>query len=392
MKKIKIALLAPYLTNSKVNGVEMQIKKLTKYLSLRGDVEPHVITFGDENEEIKKGDLNIHVIKKIIKRLPSSLLIFQVLFLKRKIIEINPDIVHSLGSHMPYSTVAALVRNKYPTLLTVYGIGSIEIEFKKGIDFIFSRLIALPHTKYVLSKVPNIIAVSLHVKNLINDVTKSRIYVIPNGIDFEDIRNVQPHKSTEYPYILYIGGLYKIKGIDILLNAVPKIREKISNPHIYIAGSGPEEGNLKKLVKELNIEESVKFLGFISEEDKFKFYLSSKIAVVPSRWDSLPTTLLEAMACGRSIIASNVGGILEVIEDGENGLLFESGNVEDLADKIIMLLKDEELREEMGKAAKEKAKSYDWKKIAERTVEIYKEVIADFHERNAKDKKRRRES
>jgi glycosyltransferase involved in cell wall biosynthesis len=173
-----------------------------------------------------------------------------VWFLKHKIIEVNPDIVHAQGSFAPYSTAAALVRNKYPTLLTAHGIIAKELKFHKGINFFFILFIHKPNERYVVSKISNIVVVSLYVKNVISDMTQSQIYVIQNGIDFEDIHNVQPHKSIEYPSILFVGRLSKVKGINTLLNTVPIIRKKILNLCVYIAGSGPEENKLKKLVKE----------------------------------------------------------------------------------------------------------------------------------------------
>ena len=371
MKKIKVVMLGPYLYE--MGGVTMHIKKITKYLSYREDIEMHLITIGNKNEKTKIGNLNIHMIKKSLPypfSIPSL-----VLFLKHKIIEVNPDIVHAQGSFAPYSTAAALVRNKYPTLLTMHGILAKELKFHKGINFIFILFIHKPNERYVVSKISNIIVVSLYVKNVISDMTESQIYVIQNGIDFEDIHNVQPHKSIEYPSILFVGGLSKVKGIDTLLNAVPIIRKKILNLCVYIAGSGPEENKLKELVKELNIEENVNFLGYISENEKYSYYKSADVCVFPSRYEPFGIVLLEAMACGKPVVASNVGGIPFFVEEGKAGLLFESGNVEDLADKIMTILKNEELREKMGEAGRERAKEFTWDKVAERTVEVYKEIL-----------------
>ena len=371
MKKIKVVMLGPYLYE--MGGVTMHIKKITKYLSFREDIEMHLITIGNKNEKTKIGNLNIHMIKKSLPypfSIPSL-----VWFLKHKIIELNPDIVHAQGSFAPYSTAAALVRNKYPTILTMHGIIAKELKFHKGINFIFILFIHKPNERYVVSKISNIIAVSLHVKNVISDMTQSQICVIQNGIDFEDIHNVQPHKSIEYPSILFVGGLSKVKGIDTLLNAVPIIRKKILNLCVYIAGSGPEEKKLKELVKELNIEENVNFLGYVSEIEKYSYYKSADVCVFPSIYEPFGIVLLEAMACGKPVVASNVGGIPFVVEEGKTGLLFESGNVEDLADKIMTILKNEELREKMGEAGRERAKEFTWDKIAERTVEVYKEIL-----------------
>ncbi len=108
-------------------------------------------------------------------------------------------------------------------------------------------------------------------------------------------------------------------------------------------------------MKRLGLDKHVKFLGFISEEEKYQYYKSCKIVVVPSRWDCQPDAPLVAAASGKPVVASRIGGIRDTVEDGKTGFLFKSENIEDLADKIVTLLKDEELREEMGNAAKEKA-------------------------------------
>jgi len=100
------------------------------------------------------------------------------------------------------------------------------------------------------------------------------------------------------------------------------------------------------------------------------------VCVFPSRYEPFGIVLLEAMASGKPVVASKVGGIPFVVEDGKTGLLFERGNVEVLAEKIIMLLRDEELRKRMGEAGRERAKEFTWDKIAKQTVDLYKEILS----------------
>lgn len=370
MRKIKVVMLGPYLYE--MGGVTMHIKKLTKYLARKDDIELHLVTVGTKNEKIEKGNLNVHVIKKLI---PHPFSIPSVTWrLRCKILEIDPDIVHAHLTVASYSTAATLVRNKYPVLLTVHGTVTRDIEYLSGFIFILFKLVHKPNERYVLSKIPNIIIVAPQVKDIISGMTNSKIHVIPNGIDFEDIQSTQP-KSIEYLSVLYVGELAKIKGVDILLKAIPIIKEKIHPIHLYIAGLGPQEKGLKKLVKRMNIQENVKFLGFISGGNKYSWYKSTDVCVFPSRHESGPVVLPEAMACGKPVVASNVGGIPFMVENEKTGLLFESENVEDLADKIVTLLKDEKLRQKMGEAGKEKVKEFTWDKIAEQTVEVYKEIL-----------------
>jgi len=206
-------------------------------------------------------------------------------------------------------------------------------------------------------------------------MTNANVYVISNGVDFEEIRDIKPHNLLKHPSIFFVGVLGNEKGIDVLLKAIPIIKEKIPNIYVYIAGRGSQEKELKELVRELKIGENVKFLGYISEEEKYSYYKAADVCAIPSRLENEPIVLLEAMACGTPVVASNVGGIPFMVENGKNGFLFDSENVEELADKIVALSKDEKLRRKMGEAGKEKVKEFTWDKIAEQTVKVYREIL-----------------
>jgi glycosyltransferase involved in cell wall biosynthesis len=284
--------------------------------------------------------------------------------------------------------VVVFLQERYPSILTKYGIAAKESEYrreehKKKYQHIFS-VFHIINERYTLSKIPNIIVDSLSIKNLVSKWTKSKIYVVPAGIEYDKIKKIRSSTLlNENPDIFFVNNLTKIKGVDVLIKAIPIVIKSITNLSVYIAGSGPQENELKALIRKLNLEDHVKFLGFISDEEKYQYYKACKIVVVPSRWDCQPAALFDAAASGKSVIASDMSNP-GIVEDGKIGFIFKSENVKDLASKIITLLKDEKLREEMGKAAEAKVKQYDWSKVAERYVEIYKEVIADFHERKAK--------
>ena len=391
MRKNKVAMLAHYSTHSKRSGSVIHIEKTIRYLSYRDDIELHVITLGNKNKKFKEDNINVHVIKKLPFYLPQSFFIPSIVWhLRRKTIEINPDIVHAEGTFTPYSTVAALLRNRYPVLLTVMGVVLNEIKFYRGINFILGMLIAKPNERYVVSKIPHIIVQSPHIKNLFSKMTKSKIYVVPEGIEFENIRDTPPHDSNENIDTFIAVGLVRLKGLDILIKAISTVIKSVPDLKVYIAGSGKEEGKLKSMVKNLGLERHVKFLGYISDEEEInRYYKACKIVVVPSRWDVDPFAPLNAAASGKPAIVSDMCNS-SVIENGKTGFVFKTEDVEELSSKMVKLLTDDKLREEMGKAAMEKAREYDWSKIVDRKVKIYKEVIADFHERKERDKNRRK--
>ena len=389
MEKNKVVMLCAFPLNEIIYaGSKIYEDRLTYHLSHRRDIELHIITIGKENWQFKKDKLIIHTIKKRkffnIPYLHPGLL----WKMKQKIIEIDPDVVHAISTRFFYSTIAAFRRDRYPTLLTAYGIGTKEREYYreeyiKKYQHIFS-VFNIINEKYVLSKILNIIVDSSSIKALISTWTKSKIYVVSGGIEYEYIKEIQSHTLlNKSPDIFFVNKLRKLKGVDILVKSLPIVINSIQNLIVYIAGIGPQESELKSLVKKLNLESNVKFLGFISDEEKYQYYKACKLVVVPSRWDCQPFALFDAAASGKPVIASDMSNP-GIVDDGKTGLIFKSGNVKDLADKIIVLLKNEKLREEMGKAAKEKVKQYDWSKVAERYVEIYKEVIADFHKQKSK--------
>lgn len=383
--RIKVAMLAAYTPTPSVYGGAEHTRYLVKYLTRRDDVELHVVTLGHKNADFDRdgSGLYLHLVKK--QFFFPSLIPHAVPALRRRVKTINPDIVHAWGASIPYGTTAALVQSKYPTVLRHFGFTPDVIKSENRLGIIKYLLIGKTNEKYVLSKIPNTMVATSSFKNIISSVTNSKIYVIPSGTEFDEIQRIKPHQEDK-PDIFSACRLHKVKGIDILIRAIPTVIKSIPDLKVCLAGSGPQEDALKSLVRELSLEDHVRFLGVIYGEEKYQYYKACKIVVLPSRWDTLPKTIIEAMASGKPMVASNVGGIPDLVDDGKTGLLFESENVEGLAAKVIKMLTDEELRERMGKEALEKAGEYDWSKIAERTVAVYREVIADFREQRAEEK------
>ncbi len=369
--KITVAMLGQYPLNNIYGGVEMHFYQLAHHIALLDNVELHIVTLGCNNEQFEENGIKYHIIEKSSFR---PFRILDIVKLRKEILKIKPDILHVQGTSIIYIPVATLIGNNYPVLLTVHGLVKSAVRFERGVHRFISKVIRIPLEKYAISKIQNIVVCSPAMESLVSNMTNSKIYVIPNGINLEDIDDVKPLELNP-PNILFVGLLWNVKGVDILLNAVPIIKKSIPDLSVYIVGSGPCENELKKLVKELDIEENIKFLGFISGKEKYSYYTSADICVFPSRHEAFGITLLEAMACGKPVVASNVGGIPYVVEDGKTGLLFEGGNVEDLAEKVIALLNDEKLRDKMGKAGRERVKDFTWDKIAEQTVSVYKEIV-----------------
>lgn len=376
---MKIVIIGGYPLTQKRSGSITHVEKLAQYISTMDDIETYVITIGKRNEQFKRANVSVHVV---------TLPLFLASFLfpsagwsvRRKVEEITPDVIHASGS-FPYTTLAALLRNKYPILITVFSLSAKELQWEKNAIRIMRKvLVSIPNERYVIPRIPHIIVQSHFTEGLIMERTKSRIHIVPEGVENEKIPQFQSHSLlNETPDIFIVVNFRKLKGLDILIKAIPMVIRSIPDFKMCIAGSGEEEDKLKSLVKESGLEAQVKFLGFISDREEInRYYRACKIVVVPSRWDVEPSAPLDGAIWGKpSIVSERCNSSL--VEDGKTGFVFKSEDVEELADKIIKLLTDDKLRGEMGKKVKEKAEEYDWRKIAEKTVEIYYDVIADFH-------------
>jgi glycosyltransferase involved in cell wall biosynthesis len=368
---MKVVMLGGYSPEKPIGGVQVHIDNLVHHLSQIDEIELYVFSFGTKSQKIKRRNLSIYVFKKWLPW--HFYLPFEILILIFEILKIKPDLIHAHESCMPYSTAAAILNERYPTVLTMHmilnGWNTHSSKIGKLLGYI-----TLKNEKYVLSHIPDIITVSSDLKRLISHVSKSEIYVVHNGVSIENVKNM-PKYEFGGNVLFCIGMLEEWKGFDIIIEAISEIKKEIPLVHLLIAGSGREEQNLKKLVTELNLEQNVRFLGFVSGREKYSFYKSSDIFILPSRHDSFPIVILEAMACGKPIVASNVGAISEIVINGENGFLFEPENINDLTKKTIMLLNDKNLREKMGRLGENTISNFSWENIALQTVTVYKGIV-----------------
>lgn len=372
---MKILMIGTYPLGKIYGGVPTYTYNFAHYLGKRNDVELHVITFGDESKEIKDNNITVHVINKKFFPLMVPLGIWRLLRIAARI---KPDIVNVIGTHFPNPILALLLRRTYRVTLTVIATISLEKRFYEiGRGYYGTSLYQLFNLaaleKLAVAKVENVIVETPNVKRLLSKWTKARIHVIPDGVEYEKIQGIAAKK--ENIDVLFVGRLVKVKGIDVLIRGISTVKKSFPEVNLAIIGYGPREDALKALVKELGLEENVRFLGFLSEEEKFRYFKACEVVAIPSRWENSPITLYEAMAASKAVVASNVSGIPDVLIDGETGYLFESENAKQLAKKITILLKDEKLRNAMGRAAGKKAREYDWKNIADKTVEVYGEII-----------------
>jgi len=177
------------------------------------------------------------------------------------------------------------------------------------------------------------------------------------------------------PAILYAGRLAQVKGVDVLLKAFSTIKSQHPSAHLYLAGSGPLYTSLKKLCRKLEISKNVVFLGHVQHNKLRSLYRSSDIFVLPSNAEFMSISLLEAMASNCAVIASDIAAI-EVVENGQNGLVFPRGDFKTLATSILTLTDDKAFRKELSDAAYHTAtKKFDHRVVASKLIEEMHNIL-----------------
>lgn len=217
-------------------------------------------------------------------------------------------------------------------------------------------------------------------------IREERIEVIPNGVNVDDfsmsreeVERVRAKYRLEGITVLFAGTLTPRKGADHLVRAAELIlKEREDVTFLLVGNYRLDEGFASKVmryVRNRGLGGNIRFTGFVPYEDLKALYSACDIFVLPSLEEGFGVVLTEALASGKPLIGSNVGGIPMQIKDGWNGFLVEPANEEQLAEKIGYLLDNVEVRERMGKNSRALAgEEFDWAKIAERYLKLYEEV------------------
>jgi len=197
--------------------------------------------------------------------------------------------------------------------------------------------------------------------------------VIYNGVRLEEFARTTPHPWPR-PYILAIGRHVPQKGFDVLLRAFALA--KPPGHDLLIAGDGPENQSLRHLAEQLGIHSSVHFPGKVNHDKAVSLFAGSSWFVLPSRHEPMGIVNLEAMAAGKAVIASNVGGVPELVLHEQTGLLVEADNPNALAAALRTLSDNADLRQRLGAAGRRRAESFAWPALADQYEEVYRQALS----------------
>jgi len=191
-------------------------------------------------------------------------------------------------------------------------------------------------------------------------INKEKIFAIPLFLSKDIDDPIANQVSNEKDSILYVGWIHPRKGLHVLLEAMPKVLEEIADAKLYVIGENVDDGymnKIKEIIRKNELDDKVFLLGKRNFQEVKEFFQKTAVVVIPEQWENMsPVILGESMYFGKAIVASKIGGIPEFVTDGENGLLAIPTDPSDFAKKIIKVLKDRRLMQEMGDNARKTAK------------------------------------
>ncbi len=203
----------------------------------------------------------------------------------------------------------------------------------------------------------------------------SNLTVIHNAVDHTRYLP-SPSAKSPIPLIAYVGRIKKYKRIEHLLEACREVFDTIQDARLVIAGSGDHLDALKRFSRRIGIAERVEFKGWVTEEEKVKILQQAHVFVTPSSKEGWGVTVIEANACGTPVIATNVPGLRDAVRDGETGFLVPHGDIRSLARRIIEVLKNPDLRNQMSMKSVEWARKFNWDDSARAFLQVITEVVA----------------
>lgn len=206
-----------------------------------------------------------------------------------------------------------------------------------------------------------------------------RVQVVPNGVDiapFVEAETAAPARAAGEVVLLYAGYFGAHKGLLVLIRALARTQAR-PRIRLDLVGEGPLDIALRALVDQSGLADQVRFRGKIQPAAMPRIYATCDIVVLPSLWpENQPVSLMEAMACARPVVASRIGGIPDMIEDGCEGVLVDPDNIQALADALDRLVADPALRARMGENGRRRVQSYGYAQQAETLAERFTQADA----------------
>jgi len=295
---------------------------------------------------------------------------------------LHPELLHC-GQILETGSYAPWIKRRYGIPYVVHTYGEELLAHSKSPHL-------LRKMRQILADADGVTAISACTAGILRNVVgyKGEITVVHPGVNLHrfvpgsggDVR--QRLSLPEGPLLLTAARLMQRKGIDTVIAALPAIVQQNPNVHYVIAGAGPDEARLRQLANESAARSSITFTGRVSNEDMVLLMQTADVFVHPNRElesgdiEGFGIVFLEANACCTPVIGGNSGGTPEAINAGVSGFLVDPNAIEELTDRVSLLLQDDNLRREMGAAGRRWADGFSWEASAEKVWNLSQQIIA----------------
>lgn len=381
---MKVVMLSWEYPPKSVGGLAQHVYHLSKALAGQG-AEIHVVTIGDHDSVHYEEHEGVKVHRVIPYNLSAPDFRTWILHLNFSLLEYgvtlinslkNVDLIHAHDWLVAYAGRALKHAFSIPLVATIH---ATEYGRNNGLHNDNQRYISDVEW-WLTYEAWQVIVCSSYMENELRSffqLPSDKITVIPNGVNISEFaKKVNYHSVTGEKFIFFIGRLVREKGVQVLLDAAPKILCRFPEARFIIAGTGPYEERLRAKTRERGIGHRVYFAGYVDDETKNRLYQQSSVAVFPSLYEPFGIVALEAMAAGTPVVVSDTGGLSEIVEHRVDGMKCYVGSPDSLADNVMAVLGDRALAERLKINADQKVRNkYSWFAVARQTMHSYKEVL-----------------
>ncbi|MEM1661171.1 MAG: glycosyltransferase family 4 protein [Candidatus Bathyarchaeia archaeon] len=307
----------------------------------------------------------------------------------RAILTSDVDLIHFISIPIITDLTAEtlILLNKLrniPIILNIHGIVyKMNTKAQEG-NVLRNKLSLISHIK--MRGMDKIVVNSRYMKVIASsyyNLPENKIVMIPNGVDIKIFTPFGDRVELDGdPAILYVGRISWEKGIDVLVKALKLLKEDFKGVRVHIVGSGSSIRNVILLAKRLNVDSYIEFHGSVSHYTLPFIFRGADVFVLLSRVESFGMVLLEAMGCGLPVVASEVGGIPEIIKNYENGILVKPEDPIQLSKSIREIYFDKALRRKLSMNSMKTASKYSWENIVMMYLKLYEQVTLKINDQN----------
>ncbi len=382
--RIAIGTVYPHDETNISGGIEAVALSLTGALAQRHDLELHVVSCTRSvkvSHVEQRNSIIFHWVAtgKSLSSLRAATL--DALRVRKVYEEIRPDIIHAQA----FSEYALAAPPTMPMVMTIHGLGLftpaiLRTDHYRGPVGFYRRCIggwivrqSVMRAKAVISTAGDYVAHAM--QGMLNG---KPVYEIPNPVTVHVWEAVPKGDDDGFP-VLHVGSIIEGKNVVGLVQAFAEVVHRLPEASLHLVGDTSQSTYFTRVQKEvarLGLQGNVVFLGRLNQSMLMQAYAHSALVVVASIQETAPMVIAQAMASGKPVVSTRVGGIPWIVEDGVTGYLVDVGETMSLADRITELLQDKNKRCRMGQAARETARRcFDAQIVADRTVQVYRETL-----------------